>query len=136
MDGYITTTEAAAREGVSVQAIRKRIERGSMAGVKVGGSWMVPATGWEPVTVTVTGPSGCGKTRLAGAIAELWKQQGGTVHRTERGSGYERLILSAMDYQLADRVHVSPVEVIEVSDLAEGKGRLAFMSSAWAETAD
>lgn len=144
MDRFITTTEAAAREGVSVQAIRKRIERGSMAGVKVGNSWMVPATGWEPVTVTVTGPTGCGKTRLAGAIAALWEEQGGTVHSTDRGVGYERLILSRNVNLVADelawekghragtmaaaRLDVQPEPLnceVSIGDASEGKGRLA-----------
>ncbi len=69
-DLVVSVADAAELLGISTGAVRKRLERGQLAGRKVGGQWQVILTGVDAtghVTTTAAGATGHDATNETGA---------------------------------------------------------------------
>jgi len=65
-DRTVTVTEAAAALGLTTEAVRKRLQRGQLAGVKIGGAWFVHL---DRTSESGASPAGTRQDRTAGQRA-------------------------------------------------------------------
>jgi excisionase family DNA binding protein len=87
---YLTAVQAAARLGISLRTVRRRIADGSLPSVKIGGAVRVPASALEPPPAPA--PKAARETAVAYGSAETDEEYIRRWNRDHWPNSWERML--------------------------------------------